>query len=191
MVHGSGQTINRPLERVCILHWLTSLCGIGVIARDIHVQFQLLDLDIDFNARCGENGDGFARRTELVLNGTYRSNIQRYVWTRDREDLGKLVINPPNMTVNVEKAMNYISWFDSATSNLILNYITKHRLKNGEHLFGTFGKDGKISATIAAWLVEAGMKDCKVQGQTKTPGAINLLRHAYISQKIKEEDVMK
>ncbi|CAL6391979.1 unnamed protein product [Bathycoccus prasinos] len=34
-------------------------------------------------------------------------------------------------------------------------------------------------------------KGGKVQGQTKTPGAINLLRHAYISQKIKEEDVMK
>ena len=43
-----------------------------------------------------------------------------------------------------------------------------------------------MSATIAAWLVEAGIKDGKVQGQTKTPGAINLLRHAYISQKIKE-----
>ena len=63
--------------------------------------------------------------------------------------------------------------FSDATSKLILNYITKHQLKNGEYLFGTFGKDGKV------------------QGQTKTPGAINLLRHAYISQKIKEEDVMK
>ena len=81
--------------------------------------------------------------------------------------------------------------FSDATSKLISNYIAKHRLKNGEHLFGTFGKDGKMSATIAAWLVEAGIKDGKVQGQTKTPGAINLLRHAYISQKIKEEDVMK
>ncbi|CAL6313150.1 unnamed protein product [Bathycoccus prasinos] len=132
-----------------------------------------------------------------------------------RDDLGKLVINPPNMTGNVEKTMNYIVkkngvWtiylnvyktmdffgrvvvrFSDATSKLISNYITKHQLKNGEHLFGTFGKDGKMSATIAAWLVEAGIKDGKVQGQTKTPGAINLLRHAYISQKIKEEDVMK
>ncbi|CAL6428871.1 unnamed protein product [Bathycoccus prasinos] len=132
-----------------------------------------------------------------------------------RDDLGKLVINPPNMTGNVEKTMNYIVkkngvWtiylnvyktmdffgrvvvrFSDATSKLISNYIAKHRRKNGEHLFGTFGKDGKMSATIAAWLVEAGIKDGKVQGQTKTPGAINLLRHAYISQKIKEEDVMK
>ena len=48
-----------------------------------------------------------------------------------------------------------------------------------------------MSATVAAWLVEAGVKDGKVQGQTKTPGAINLLRHSYISQKIKEEDVIK
>ena len=132
-----------------------------------------------------------------------------------RDDLGKLVINPLNMTGNVEKTMNYIfkkngAWtiylnvyktmdffgrvvvrFSDATSKLISNYIAKHRLKNGEHLFGTFGKDGKMSATIAAWLVEAGIKDGKVQGQTNTPGAINLLRHAYISQKIKEEDVMK
>ncbi|CAL6336457.1 unnamed protein product [Bathycoccus prasinos] len=119
------------------------------------------------------------------------------------------------MTGNVEKTMNYIVkkngvWtiylnvyktmdffgrvvvrFNEGTSKLISNYIAKNRLINGEHLFGTFGKDGKISATIAAWLVEAGIKDGKVQGQTKTPGAINLLRHAYISQKIKEEDVMK
>ena len=81
--------------------------------------------------------------------------------------------------------------FSDATSKLISNYIAKHRVKNGEYLFGSFGKDGKMSATVAAWLVEAGVKDGKVQGQTKTPGAINLLRHAYISQKIKEEDVIK
>ncbi|CAL6334318.1 unnamed protein product [Bathycoccus prasinos] len=96
-----------------------------------------------------------------------------------RDDLGKLVINPPDTTGNVEKTMNYIVkkngvWtiylnvykamdffgrvvvrFSDAKSKLIRNYIAKYRLKNGEHLFGTFGKDGKMSATIAAWLVEA------------------------------------
>ena len=84
------------------------------------------------------------------------------------------------------------SWFDSAMRRqTYFKLYHKTPTQNGEHLFGTFGKDGKMSATIAAWLVEAGIKDGKVQGQTKTPGAINLLRHAYISQKIKEEDVMK
>ena len=153
--------------------------------------------------------DTFGRESKEFLY------ISVYEEFPSRDDLGKLVINPPNMTGNVEKTMNYIVkkngvWtiylnvyktmdffgrgvvrFSDATSKLISNYIAKHRLKNGEHLFGTFGKDGKMSATIAAWLVEAGIKDGKVQGQTKTPGAINLLRHAYISQKIKEEDVMK
>jgi hypothetical protein len=81
--------------------------------------------------------------------------------------------------------------FSDATSNLISNYIAKHRLKNGEYLFGSFGKDGRMPATIAAWLVKAGIKDGKTQGQTKTPGGINLLRHACISQKIKEEDLIK
>ena len=153
--------------------------------------------------------DTFGRESKEFLY------ISVYEEFPSRDDLGNLVINPPNMTGNVEKTMNYIVkkngvWtiylnvyktmdffgrvvvrFSDATSKLISNYIAKHRLKNGEHLFGTFGKDGKMSATIAAWLVEAGIKDGKVQGQTKTPGAINLLRHAYISQKIKEEDVMK
>ena len=132
-----------------------------------------------------------------------------------RDDLGRIVINPPKMTGNVEKTMNYIVrnrglWtiylnvyktmdffgrvdvrFSEATSKLITNYIARQKLRNGEHLFGTFGKDGKMSATVAAWLIEAGVKDGKVMGQTKTPGAINLLRHAYISEKIKEEDVIK
>ena len=76
------------------------------------------------------------------------------------------------MTGNVEKTMNYIVkkngvWtiylnvyktmdffgrvvvrFSDATSKLISNYIAKHRLKNGEHLFGTFGKDGKMLSLI-------------------------------------------
>jgi len=140
--------------------------------------------------------DTFGRESKEFLY------ISVYEEFPSRDDLGKLVINPPNMTGNVEKTMNYIVKtmdffgrvvvrFSDATSKLISNYIAKYRLKNGEYLFGTFGKDGKMSATIAAWLVEAGIKDGKVQGQTKTPGAINLLRHAYISQKIKEEDVMK
>ena len=153
--------------------------------------------------------DTFGRESKEFLY------ISVYEEFPSRDDLGNLVINPPNMMGNVEKTMNYIVkkngvWtiylnvyktmdffgrvvvrFSDATSTLISNYIAKHRLKNGEHLFGTFGKDGKMSATIATWLVEAGIKDGKVQGQTKTPGAINLLRHAYISQKIKEEDVME
>ena len=82
-----------------------------------------------------------------------------------RDDLGNLIINPPNMTGNVEQTMNYIVkkngvWtiylnvyktmdffgrvvvrFSDATSKLISNYIAKYRLKNGEHLFGKFGKD--------------------------------------------------
>ena len=58
MVKGSGQNVNRPFERVCILHSLTSLCGIGAVARDVHVQFQLLGREIDFNARCGDIDDG-------------------------------------------------------------------------------------------------------------------------------------
>ncbi|CAL6324914.1 unnamed protein product [Bathycoccus prasinos] len=153
--------------------------------------------------------DTFGRESKEFLY------ISVYEEFPSRDDLGRLVINPPNMTGNVEKTMNYtvkkngvwtiylnvyktmdifgrvVVRFSDATSKLISNYIAKDRLKNGEHLFGTFGKDGKMSATIAAWLVEARIKDGKVQGQTKTPGAINLLRHAYISQKIKEEDVMK
>ncbi|CCO20079.1 unknown protein [Bathycoccus prasinos] len=152
--------------------------------------------------------DTFGRESKEFLY------ISVYEECPSRDDLGKLVINPPNMTENVEKTMNYIVkknglWtiylnvyktmdffgrvvvrFSNATSKLISNYITKHRIKNGEYLFGSFGKDGKMSATVAAWLVEAGIKDGKVQGQTKTPGAINLLRHAYVSQKIKEEDVL-
>ncbi|CAL6313055.1 unnamed protein product [Bathycoccus prasinos] len=100
-----------------------------------------------------------------------------------RDDLGNLVINPPNMTGNVEKTMNYIV----KKNGLWTIYLNVYKTMD------FFGRvvDGKMSATVAAWLVEAGIKDGKVQGQTKTPGAINLLRHAYISQKIKEEDVMK
>ena len=48
-----------------------------------------------------------------------------------------------------------------------------------------------MSLPIAAMLVEAGVKDGKVLGQTKTPGAINLLHYVYISQEIKEEYVIK
>ena len=81
--------------------------------------------------------------------------------------------------------------FSEATSKLITNYIARQKLRNGEHLFGTFGKDGKMSGTVATWLIEADVKHGKVMGQTKTPGAINLLRHVYISEKIKEEDVTK
>jgi hypothetical protein len=76
MVKGSGQNVNRPFERVCILHSLTSLCSIGAVARDIHVQFQILGREIDFKARCGDIDDerqriGFAWRKEVVLSGAF------------------------------------------------------------------------------------------------------------------------
>ena len=79
--------------------------------------------------------------------------------------------------------------FSEATSKLITNYIARQKLRNGEHLFGTFGKDGKMSGTVATWLIEADVKHGKVMGQTKTPGAINLLRHVYISEKIKDSQI--
>jgi hypothetical protein len=76
MVKGSGQNVDRPFERVCILHSLTSLCGIGAVARDLHVQFQLLGREIDFNARCG--GIGFAWRKEVVLSGAFNSDARKW-----------------------------------------------------------------------------------------------------------------
>ena len=76
MVKGSGQNVDRPFERVCILHSLTSLCGIGAVARDLHVQFQLLGREIDFNARCG--GIGFAWRKEVVLSGAFNSDARAW-----------------------------------------------------------------------------------------------------------------
>jgi hypothetical protein len=32
---------------------------------------------------------------------------------------------------------------------------------------------------VAGWLIDAGVKDGKPAKETETPGAINILRHAY------------
>ncbi|CAL6332072.1 unnamed protein product [Bathycoccus prasinos] len=136
--------------------------------------------------------DTFGRESKEFLY------ISVYEEFPSRDDLGKLVINPPNMTGNAEKTMNYIvkkngvwtiylnvyktmdfldgSWFDSAMRRPNLFQTTSQNT------------DSKTANTYSA---RSARTDGKVQGQTKTLGAINLLRHAYISQKIKEEDVMK
>ena len=91
--------------------------------------------------------DTFGRESKEFLY------ISVYEEFPSRDDLGKLVINPPNMTGSVEKTMNYIVkknglWtiylnvyktmdffgqvvvqFSDATFKLISNYIAKHRLK--------------------------------------------------------------
>ena len=98
--------------------------------------------------------DTFGRESKEFLY------ISVYEEFPSRDDLGNLVINPPNMTGNVEKTMNYIVkkngvWtiylnvyktmdffgrvvvrFSDATSKLISNFTAKHQLKNGEYLLG-------------------------------------------------------
>ena len=70
--------------------------------------------------------------------------------------------------LNVYKTMDFFGRvdvrFSEVTSKLIKNYITRQKLRNGEHLFGTFGKDVKMSVTVAAWLNKADVKDRKVMG---------------------------
>ncbi|CAL6442247.1 unnamed protein product [Bathycoccus prasinos] len=92
-----GQELNRPLERLCIRHVRTSMCPIFAIARDIHVQYVVLQRQLpDFFARelCTNQAnvadEAVTWRRDLLFSGEYGEEIEALAKMHQKRNISML-----------------------------------------------------------------------------------------------------
>ena len=195
------------------LDWLNSFNAKAKLATSAYIAektkytipFNFTQIRELFEDRFGKNTDPY----------TY---ISIYEEAPSRDDWGMVMINPPAMDGQKEKKMNYIVrgddriWtfflnvyktakffdfkrfdtpFSPEVSKIIDAHIKRNKYKDGDYIFGKPKKDGGMSSIVAGWLIDAGVKDGKPAKETETPGAINILRHAYVTEYFPDSDRQK
>ena len=195
------------------LDWLNSFNAKAKLATSAYIAektkytipFNFTQIRELFEDRFGKNTDPY----------TY---ISLYEEAPSRDDWGSVMINPPPMDGQKEKQMNYIvrgdegiwtfylnvyktakffdfkrfdTQFSPEVSKIIDAHIKRNKYKDGDYVFGKPKKGGGMSSIVAGWLIDAGVKDGKPAKETETPGAINILRHAYVTEYFPDSDRQK
>ncbi|CAL6398448.1 unnamed protein product [Bathycoccus prasinos] len=195
------------------LDWLNSFNAKAKLATSAYIAektkytipFNFTQIRELFEDRFGKNTDPY----------TY---ISIYGEAPSRDDWGMVMINPPAMDGQKEKKMNYIvrgddgiwtfflnvyktakffdfkrfdTQFSPEVSKIIDAHIKRNKYKDGDYIFGKPKKGGGMSSIVTGWLIDAGVKDGLPAKETETPGAINILRHAYVTEYFPDSDRQK